>query len=107
MRKNSKSSQGIQVSIGGDVSGQFAVGEDISQMSVKTGAVSKAELKELHQMLKALKAKVKNESQPEKKNVALEHVQELEQAITQKKPDVSKMASVRNWFVKNLPGLVG
>ncbi len=108
MRKKSKSMPGIQVTVGGDVSGQVAVGKNISQVSTKTTvSVTKAELKELRQLLKELRARVEADVATGKKEAALEHVQELEQAITEKKPDLSTMEYVRNWFVKNLPGLAG
>jgi len=108
MRKKSKSTRGIQVTVGGDVSGQMAVGENIRQVSTKTtGNVTKAELEELHQLLATLRSKVEAEAQPDKKGAALERVEELEQAVTDKKPDLSTMEYVRNWFVKNLPGLAG
>ena len=37
----------------------------------------------------------------------MERVDELEQAITEEKPDLSTMEYVKNWFVRNLPGLAG
>jgi hypothetical protein len=57
-----------------------------------TVRVTKAELKELRQVSKGLRTKVENVSQPDKKDAALECVQELEQAITQKKPDLSTLS---------------
>jgi hypothetical protein len=108
MNKKTKSKQGIQVTVGGDVSGQLAAGENISQVSTKTtGEVTKAELEEFRQLLATLRSKIEAEAQPDQKDAALERVEELEQAITEKKPDLSTMEYVRNWFVKNLPGLAG
>ena len=108
MRKKSKSTRGIHVTVGGDVSGQLAAGENITQVSTKTiGKVTEAELEELRQLLATLRSKVEAEAQPDKKGAALERVEELEQAVTEKKPDLSTMEYVRNWFVKNLPGLAG
>lgn len=107
MRKRSKTAEGIQVTVGGDVSGQLAAGENITQVSTKSGEVTKAELEELRQLLATLRARIEAEAQPDKKDAALERVEELEQAITEKKPDLSTMEYVRNWFVKNLPGLAG
>jgi len=34
-------------------------------------------------------------------------VQELEEAVTAEKPDLTTMEYVKQWFVKNLPGLAG
>ena len=108
MNKKNRSTKGIHVTVGGDVSGQLAAGENISQMSTKTtGEVTKAELEELRQLLATLRSKVEVEAQPDKKGAALERVGELEEAITEKKPDLSTMEYVKNWFVKNLPGLAG
>jgi hypothetical protein len=108
MSKKPKPSQGIQVTVGGDVSGQLAAGEHITQVSTKTaGEVTKAELEEFRQLLATLRSKIEAEAQPDKKDAALERVGELEQAIAEKKPDLSTMEYVRNWFVKNLPGLAG
>lgn len=47
------------------------------------------------------------EAPPEKKEAALERVQELEEAVTAEKPDLTTMEYVKQWFVKNLPGLAG
>jgi hypothetical protein len=108
MRKKSKPTKGIQVTVGGDVSGQLAAGHNIKQVSTKTtAAVTESELEELHRLLKELHTKVEAEAQPDRKEAALERVGELEQAVTEKKPDLSTMEYVRNWFVKNLPGLAG
>jgi hypothetical protein len=108
MEKKSKSTPGIRVSVGGDVSGQLAAGENITQMSTKTTReVTQAQLEEFRQLLTSLRAKIEVESQPDKKEAALERVGELEHAITDKKPDLSTMEYVRNWFIKNLPGLAG
>ena len=108
MRKKSRSTRGIQVTIGGDVSGQLAAGQNITQMSTKTtGEVTKAELEEFRQLLAALRSRIETEAQPDKKDAALERVGVLEKAIAEEKPDLSTMEYVRNWFVKNLPGLAG
>jgi len=108
MTKKQSRSNNIKVKVGGDVSGQMAVGENIKQVSTKTtGNVTKAELEELHQLLATLRSKVEAEAQPDKKDAALERVEELEQAVADKKPDLSTMEYVRNWFIKNLPGLAG
>jgi hypothetical protein len=108
MSKKPKSTQEVRVTVGGDVSGQLAAGRHIKQVSTSiTTAVTEAELEELRQVLKEFHARVEAEAQPDKKEAALERVGELEQAVTEKKPDLSTMEYVRNWFVKNLPGLAG
>ena len=44
---------------------------------------------------------------PEKKDAALERVDELEEAITAQEPDLPTMEYVKRWFVRNLPDLAG
>jgi|SRR5688572_15142452 len=100
--------QSISASITGDVSGQVAVGQNINQSrSEIQRSVTSAEMQELEQILAQLKSRVEAEAPAEKKEAALERVDELEQAITEKKPDLSTMEYVKNWFGKNAPGLAG
>lgn len=108
MNKKQASENNIKVTVGGDVSGQLAAGHNIQQISTRTTSdVTKAEIEELHQLLAELRAKVEAEAQPDKKEAALERVDELEQAIAEKKPDLTTMEYVKNWFAKHLPGLAG
>jgi hypothetical protein len=100
----------ISATISGDISGQVAVGKGITQTqtigAARTG-VTEADWAELRQALADLKAKVAAEAPPEKKDSALGRVEELEEAITAKEPDLTTMEYVKRWFVKNLPGLAG
>jgi len=111
MNKNqndSASSNAINVTIDGDISGQVAVGQNINQAKTEIhSAVTSQELEELRGLLAQLRNKVEAETPADKKEAALERVNELEQAITDQKPDLSTMEYVRNWFVKNLPGVAG
>ncbi len=108
MNKKDKPDQSISANINGDVSGQVAVGQNISQSKTEIQrAVTTEEMQELRQMLAQLKSQVESEAPADKKDAALERVDELEQAITEKKPDLSTMEYVKNWFVKNLPGMAG
>ncbi len=108
MKNKSKSTQGIQVTIGGDISGQVAVGQNINQSKTAIhSTVTSQEMEELRQLLAQLRSKVESETPADKRDAALERVNELEQAVTDKKPDLSRMEYVRNWFVKNLPGVAG
>ena len=105
-----KSGDVIHAVISGDVSGQVAVGKGITQTQTVGAArpeVTEAELAELRQALADLKARVEAEAPPEKKEAALERVEELEEAITAEEPDLTTMEYVKRWFVKNLPGLGG
>ncbi len=110
MSEKQESGDVIRATISGDVSGQVAVGKGITQTQT-VGAtqpeVTEAELAELRQALADLKTKVAAEAPPEKKDAALERVDELKDAITAEKPDLTTMEYVKGWFVKNLPGLAG
>lgn len=108
MTKKKASRNNVKVTVGGNVSGQLAAGHNIQQISTKTTSnVTKAEIEELRQLLAELRAKVEAVAKPEKKEAALERVGELEQAIAEKKPDLSTMEYVKNWFARNLPALAG
>ena len=110
MGEKEPSGDEIRATISGDVSGQVAVGKGIIQTQVTAEArpeVTEEDLAALRQMLAELKEKVAAEAPPEKKEAALERVQELEEAVTAEKPDLTTMEYVKQWFVKNLPGLAG
>lgn len=101
----------IRASITGDVSGQVAVGKEITQTRTEETAapvvVTAAELAELKKLLSDLQSKVAAEAPPDKKDAAVERVEELKEAVTAEKPDLSTMEYVKNWFGKNLPALAG
>jgi 3-methyladenine DNA glycosylase/8-oxoguanine DNA glycosylase len=104
----SQSHQTISANITGDISGQVAVGQNINQAKTETQpTVALQELEELRGLLAQLRNKVELEASADKKVAALEHVNELEQAVTEQKPDLSTMKYVRNWFVKNVPSVAG
>ena len=100
----------ISASISGDVSGQVAVGKEITQTRTEGAAapaVTAAELAELKKLLSDLQAKVAAEAPPEKKDAAVERVEELKEAVTAEKPDLTTIEYVKRWFEKNLPALAG
>lgn len=88
---------------------QVAVGKDIAQQQTHGAAaqLTPAEMAQLHSMFDDLRAKVEQEAPPEEKEKALERVDELKEAVTAKKPDLTTMQYVRNWFGKHLPALAG
>lgn len=100
----------IHGTISGTVSGQVAIGKDITQTQV-TGAtrpeVTPADLDALRKMLADLRAQVEAAAPPAQKHAAQERVDELAAAITAEKPDLTTMEYVKQWFVKNLPSLAG
>lgn len=102
-----KTGDTITANITGTVSGQVAVGKQITQtQTVGTpGEVTQADLDALREAMAALRAQVEAAAPLEKKEAALERVGELEEAVTAEEPDLDTMGGVRRWFVKNLPGL--
>jgi len=110
MSEQEKSGDVIRATISGDISGQVAVGKGITQIQTIGAArleVTEADLAELRQALVNLKAQVAAEAPPDKKDAALERVEELEEAVTAEEPDLTTMEYINRWFVKNLPGLAG
>jgi hypothetical protein len=98
------------IRVSGDVSGQLAIGDNITQkQTIEThqSQVSQVDMDTLRQMLADLKGKVEAEAPEDKKDAALERVSELEEAITAEKPDLTTMEYVKGWFGKNLPKLAG
>jgi hypothetical protein len=93
--------------IGGPVSGQAAIGHDITQIHTVVAPVSEAELAELRRDFDSLKAQVAQQAPPAKQASASERLDELHAAITAPTPELSTIEYVRNWFVKNLPAMAG
>jgi hypothetical protein len=112
MKKHNKSGDSITANISGPISGQVAVGKDITQTQrVGTAAgFTEAEEAEFRNLFAKLKEQVAAEAPPDKKAQALEQVEELHQALSAEKPDrttLTKMERVKNWFVKYIPKMVG
>ena len=100
----------IEATISGEISGQVAVGKHITQQQTIGAArqeVTPEERAELQRLLDELKTQIEAEAPAEKKDAALERVQELEEELGSEKPDLSTMAYVKRWFGKNLPKLAG
>jgi len=110
MNEEKKSGDSISATIG-DVSdrGQVAVGHHIQQTQTHGAppVVTEEEMAQLRQMFDELKTKIAQEVPPAEKEKALERVDELQEAVTAKEPDLTTMEYVRNWFVKNLPTVAG
>ncbi|MBD2676952.1 MULTISPECIES: hypothetical protein [Nostoc] len=111
MNEEQKAGDNISANISGGVSGQVAVGKQISQdqtiTSVPQPEVTEDDLAVLRRLLANVKGQVESEAPPEKKEAALQRVVELEEAVTAKQPDLDTMAYVKKWFIKNLPSLSG
>jgi len=99
---------GHRLVITGDVSGQVAVGEGITQVQAIGAArpkVTEAGLAELRQAFAGLKARVEVDAPLEKREAALERVGELEEAVIAGEPDLATMEYVNRWFARHVPGL--
>jgi hypothetical protein len=100
----------FNVTVSGPVSGQVAIGNGINQTNMQGVAkpeVTQADLDELHRMLVELKTQLKSEAAPDQQAAALERMDELEEAVTAEKPDLTTMEYVKRWFVKHVPELAG
>ena len=104
-----KTGKSYTAHISGGVSGQFIQGDGNVQVHTVSGAgeVTEADLAALRSLLDELKARVETEAPPEKKDEALAQVQELEESIAGKEPDVDRMSGVKSWFKRHLPTLAG
>jgi hypothetical protein len=110
MSDRGKPGDAISATIRGDVSGQIAVGMNnaLNQtVNAARPAVTEADLTALWQALADLRIKVASEAPPEKKAAALERVDELQEAVTTERPDLTTMEYVKNWFAKHMPTLAG
>jgi len=108
MTKRRKPKDSVQTTIKGNVSGQIAIGNDINQSKTKIHQdVTSEELDTLRQLINELRTKIIAVADSEMKDAALERVDELEQAVTEEKPDLTTMEYVKKWFGKKLPALAG
>lgn len=109
MSKRQKPTENVRTSIQGDVKGQIAIGSNISQsQSTVHQSVSEIKFDQVHQILMDVREKLNALENLDKKDAALERVDELEQAIKEEEqPDLATMEYVKNWFGKNVPALAG
>jgi hypothetical protein len=109
MSDQTRRGDSINANISGNISGNVAVGRNISQIHNVCGhqEVTKEDRAVLQQLLNTLTTQIEAEAPAEKKDAAIERVEELKEAITSEKPDLTTMEYVKKWFGKNLPQLVG
>lgn len=94
----------IRATITGDVSGQIAVGDqNVQHQTIVEARLSPEEVEELRGLFAALREVVAAEAPPEEQDAALEHVDELQEALTAETPDVSALERVKRWFGEKLP----
>jgi len=107
MARKQKSASRVSWS-SGDVSGsQIIVGDGNVLTIRKTSGPSQAELSELLSAFASLKEQIAKSAPADKKEDALQKADELQATVMAKRPDPSKMAAIRDWFVRNAPGIAG
>ncbi len=99
----------ISGNITGDVSGQVAVGKNVTQTQHigPREQLTDAEHAELQELFASLKAQVAAEVPDDRKGPALERVEEFEEALTAGEPDLATAHYVKRWFLKRLPTVAG
>ena len=110
MSEQEKGGRNYTAHITGGVNGQFIQGDgNVQVQSTGAGKVTEADLAEVRRMIDELKARVEAEAPPEKKEEALQQVQELEETLQSKDPEEvpDRLSSVKSWFKRNLPMLAG
>ena len=88
---------------GGQVS--LGLGSSPQQPSRQPSLSIENHLAVVRERLGHLKAQVEAEAPSEKKDAALERLEELTEAITATAPDLDTIAYVKSWFAKNVPTL--
>jgi len=90
---------------------QIAAGRRITQSTVSgttAAAVSEAELAEFRRAVDEVRARLRAAELPEREQeAALDRVDEIEEAISADRPNVTTMQYVWNWFRRHLPALAG
>jgi hypothetical protein len=101
----SGSSDRINIKIGGDVSGQFIVG-DRNRATSGQGAssVTPAEFTELKKLIDQVRHALGDQQESEA-TAGSAKLDELEEAIIGDEPDLATMEHVRGWFARKVPGL--
>jgi hypothetical protein len=109
-KKDSKPTAGgdiIQATIGNNNANVVVGKNNRQQVSSPSSEITEADLQQLRALFDDLKQQIIAQAPPDKKEAALERIDELQQEITSKKPELSTFEYIRNWFSKNLPGLLG
>lgn len=99
----------FEVHIGGDVSGQVAIGRGISQQQV-TAALTPEFVESMRDALAGLKARVDEEAPPELASEAKAQLDAIETAVSSgedAKELPGRLERARNWFIEHLPTMAG
>ena len=101
----------VNTSISGNVSGQVAIGNNISQIQRLSESesieVTPEDLIVLKQLFEELKVRISSEVEPSKQSSALERINELQETMTPEKIDLTTIKYVKQWFMKSLPKISG
>lgn len=94
----------------GDKAQNVVIGDNISNVHQAISQppqvqVTETDLAAIRNLFKELKNQVAAQAPPDKKNSALERVEELQEAITAEEPDLETMVYIKKWFSKNTPPL--
>lgn len=95
---------------GATVSGTVGVGKDIDQRQTvgsMSTQVSDVEIQQLRSAFDDVRAQVRAEAPPDKRDPALERIDELEAALVTDKPDPATAGYVKGWFARNVPSIAG
>lgn len=95
---------GAQIVVG---EGNKVIGNDNRIEQNKIVVLSPAELETLRDQFSDLKKEIESSAPSDKKQAALKKADELQKAVLAKKTDTTTMTNVRDWFIKNLPGIAG
>jgi hypothetical protein len=102
----------INSQITGNVSGQVATGKHIQHTRIEGTSVpineeEQKQIDELRQLLAELRIKVSAEAPEEKRDEALQQVEQIEETIVSEQPDASRLVQIQGWFARHLPKFLG
>ena len=97
---------GHSITIGGNASGQIAVGDgNVQTQIVGAPEAPRAAQSTLHAILAELRSTVAAASPDDRRAGALERLDEFSEALTAAEPDLATVEYVRGWFARQLPDL--
>ncbi|HEY9645082.1 MAG TPA: hypothetical protein V6C88_01865 [Chroococcidiopsis sp.] len=100
----------VNISVTGSIQGnQVALGSAIHQQHTQATPPSPMDIEvgEFVELLRQIRAQATTAAQPEHRQVTLQWVDELEQAVTAEKPNPTRLARIKQWFLTYLPAVSG
>jgi len=108
MKKKINDQKGDKITVTiGDNAENIAAGKNIKQLIKKNIKITEKDVKTVHELFSELRKKIEIEAPKEIKNAAIERINELEGTILDKKPNLTTMENIKNWFKIKLPKLLG